>query len=78
MSNQPAAQVSPTDVVVLPFASASVVQSSWPTVWASTIAKSQSASVLYEAQKDIVAPPAGTVIVRVRRLYDWSPICEYT
>ena len=38
--------------------------------------KSQSSSVSRDTQNDIVAPPAGTVIVRVRRLYVMSAIWE--
>ena len=54
--------------LVCPFASGSVVQSSWPTVCASTNVKSQSGSVSREIQNERLAPPAGTLIVRVRRL----------
>ena len=54
--------------LVCPFASGSVVQSFWPTVWASTNVKSQSGSVSREIQNERLPPPAGTVIVRVRRL----------
>ena len=35
-------------------------------------------SVSAETQKDMLAPPAGTAISRVRRLYETSPIWEYT
>ena len=38
---------------------------------------SQSSSVSYDVQNDTLAPPAGTVIVLVSRLYDTSLICEY-
>src|SRR4051794_21337408 len=55
----------------------SVVQSSWPTVWASTNMKSQSGSVSNEVQKSTVAPPAGTLIVCLSRLKETSAICEY-
>ena len=43
---------------------------------ASTKTKSQFGSVSRLTQKDSVAPPAGTVIVRASRLYDGSPTCE--
>src|SRR5690349_11285039 len=39
--------------------------------------KSQSGSVSYDVQKSTVAPPAGTLIVCLSRLYDTSAICEY-
>src|SRR5919108_979765 len=44
-SNQPAGQLSPVELSVCPFASGSVVQSSSPTVCASTNTKSQFGSV---------------------------------
>ena len=61
---------------VWPFTSGSVVQSSWPTVCASTNTKSQFGSVSRVIQNERVAPPAGTEIVRASRLYDVSPFCE--
>ena len=48
--------------------SASVVQSSCPTVCASTKTKSQFGSVSLVIQNDSSAPPAGTAIVRASRL----------
>ncbi len=54
--------------LVCPFMSGSVVQSSSPTVCASTKVKSQFCSVSRVIQNDSVAPPAGTAMVCVRRL----------
>jgi hypothetical protein len=71
-----ALQLSPVAWLVCPFTSGRVVQLSCPTVWASTNTWSQLASVSYEVQKDIVAPPAGTLIVCASRLYVMSAIWE--
>ena len=60
----------PVSWLVWPLRSGSVVQSSCPTVWASTNTKSQLGSVSRVTQNDSCAPPAGTLIVRASRLYD--------
>ncbi len=62
--------------VVCPLTSRSVVQSFWPTVCASTKTKSQSCSVSRLMSKLAVAPPAGTSISWVNRLYELFAACE--
>lgn len=62
--------------LVLPSVSGSVVQSSSPTVCASTNMKSQSGSVSRVTQNDRVAPSAGTLMVRDSRLYDGLAACD--
>ncbi len=69
----------PGSLVVWPLRSGSVVQSSAPTVWASTNRKSQCSSVSRVTWNDRLAPPEGTAIVRMRRLYEesaWPEIDE--
>ena len=61
-------QASAGSAVVWPLLSRNVVQSSAPTVCASTKKWSQSGSVSRVTQNDSRAPPAGTATVRVRRL----------
>ena len=60
-----------------PFASGRVVQSSWPTVCASTTRKSQSGSVSYDVLNSslpLVLPVKSTVLAS--RLYVASPVWE--
>ncbi len=55
----------------------SVVQSSAPTVWASTKKKSQPDSMSRPVSKASEAPLAGTSMTWVRRLYaDWAAAPE--
>jgi hypothetical protein len=69
-------QTLPVSWLVLPLTSGSVVQSSWPTVCASTNMKSHVGSVSRCTQNDSSAPPAGTLMVRASRLYDGLAACE--